>query len=409
VRKLLGILPISLVLLGGCGGGGGGGSSGGGGGGTPQACTAVSMTAAQQLQNPVTLFAANNNGVIVELPTVPPAGAASASGSLVFGIANTDLTGNTQLEGHADSGAISATLNGMTYSSFLDSGSNANFFPDTSLTVCKDNANFYCSNANESATLQGQNNLTLPAPFAVADADTLFQVNFTAYNNLAGPNPTNAAHPTASVDLGLSFFYGRNILIGFETLSGSPPPFFAYGAPQTIATPGPPNVEPLKVDAGPAALPAIATNTPFVSISICQPGTSTCQTVDHIEVDTGSVGLRLISSVLTSVKLPLTTNGGQPYAECLQFADGTSWGSLATADIKFPVSGKTASNVTVHLIGDPSVGSPPTTCTGTTENTVGTFGANGILGVGPFATDCSNGTCPATSTGATYYSCPVTH
>jgi hypothetical protein len=412
VRKLLGILPISLVLLSACGGGGGGSSSGGGGGGTtPQACTGTTVTNAQQVQNPVMLFPTNyNNGVIIELPPVPPAGLAGASGVVVFGIgtvANNMLAGAVQLKGNPSSGAISATLNGVTDPvSFLDSGSNGNFFTDSSITVCS-NKQFYCPAAtvNESAMLQGSDGTMAAADFSVANADTLFNTNknFTAFNNLGGPNPT-----ANSVDLGLPFFYGRNIFTGFAGSGGNPPPYFAYGSTQTIAAAGPPNVETLTVDAGPAALGAIATNTPFVTISICVPGTSTCQNVDHIEVDTGSVGLRLISSVLTSVKLPLTTNNGQPYGECIQFADGTSWGSLAKADIKLPVSGATAAGVNVQLIGDPSVGSPPASCTGTPENTVPTFGANGILGVGPFSTDCSDGSCGPGNQAANYYSCPVT-
>jgi hypothetical protein len=330
-------------------------------------------------------------------------------GVLVFGIGtetNNGLAGATQVDGAMDSGSISATLNGMTYTnSFLDSGSNGNFFPDSSLTVCS-NKQFYCSAKAESATLQGSNGTMAPADFSVADADTLFSANpsFTAFSNLGGPNPT-----VNSVDLGLPFFYGKNIFTGFENTASNTPPYIAYGGTQTIAAAGPPNVETLTVNSGPAALGAIATNTPFVTISICVPGTSTCQSVDHIEVDTGSVGLRIISSVLTGVKLPLTTNNGQPYGECIQFADGSSWGSLATADIKLPVSGATASGVNVQLIGDASVGSAPAGCTGIPENTVPTFGANGILGIGPFSSDCSNGSCAPGPQAANYYSCPVTH
>lgn len=417
MRKLLGILPISLVLLAGCGGGGSGSSSssgggGGGGGGNTQACTTVTVSAAQQLQNPVMLLSKDNNGVIVELPPVGPTGAASVSGVLVLGIgteANNGLAGATQLNGDPNTGSITATLNGTAYNmSFLDSGSNGNFFTDSSIPVCSD-AQFYCPGANtvnESATLQGSNGAMATADFSVADADTLFSANpsFTAFSNLAGPNP---ATDTSAVDLGLPFFYGRNIFTGFANTAGTTPPFFAFGGTQTIATAAP-NVEPLIVDAGPTDLQATATNTPFVTVTICQPGTSTCQSVDHIEVDTGSIGLRIISSVLTSVKLPLTTNSGQPYAECLQFADGTSWGSVATADIQLPTSGAKMSGVTVQLIGDPSVGSPPASCTGTPENTVPTFGAHGILGVGPFATDCADGNCSPGPQGANYYSCPVT-
>ena len=59
-----------------------------------------------------------------------------------------------------------------------------------------------------------------------------------------------------------------------------------------------------------------------------------------------------------------------------------------------PVSGVTAKNVNIHLIGATSAGSPPAACTGKTENTVNDFGANGILGVGPFVNDCnSSGDC----------------
>ena len=135
-------------------------------------------------------------------------------------------------------------------------------------------------------------------------------------------------------------------------------------------------------------------------------GTTTCQTIDHIEVDTGSIGLRLVSSALT-ITLPAEKDAsGTPLAECLQFADGSSWGSLAVADIQLPGSGKTASNVNVHIIGDPTYPTPPSDCSGKPENTVSTFGANGILGVGPFAQDCGSAcVAAATPIPATYYSC----
>jgi hypothetical protein len=182
---------------------------------------------------------------------------------------------------------------------------------------------------------------------------------------------------------------------------------------QMIATPGPPNVETLTVDAGPAG----SVNTPFVSVQICAPSTTTCQTIDHIEVDTGSTGLRVMSSVLTGVTLPQETNGsgGPPMTECLHFADGSSYGSLRVADITLPVSGEHATNVVVQLIGDSTYPVPTgaitgqTACPGPAENTVQAFGANGILGVGPFAQDCGSAcVAPATPLPGVYYSCPST-
>ena len=63
------------------------------------------------------------------------------------------------------------------------------------------------------------------------------------------------------------------------------------------------NVAPLVVDAGPDPQNVPVVNVPFVTITICVPGTQTCQTIDHVAVDTGSSGLRIVSSVL-SIPLP---------------------------------------------------------------------------------------------------------
>jgi hypothetical protein len=424
VRKFFALVLIPLVLAG-CGGGGGGSSTvgGGGGGGGGLTCTAESVTLTQQLQNPVTLFATDNNGVILELPSVPAGGAADPTGgALVFGIgtqSNNDnaLGSATVFDADLDNGEIMATLNGSNQGGgYFDSGSNANFFTDSSLTVCPSpNQGFYCpttASVTENATMQGTNNASpIPTPFNVENADNLFSnTSLTAFNDIGGPTPSSGA--SAGVDLGLPFFFGQNIYTGIEPASGASPPYFALisnttsGGSAAIATAGPPNVETLAVDAGPAGLSPPAVNTAFVSVTVCVPGTSTCQTIDHVEVDTGSIGLRLISSAVT-VSLPALLDGAsRPLAECLQFADGTSWGSVATADVTLPVSGESAKGVNVQLIGAASAGSPPAACTGMPENTVSTFGANGILGVGPFNNDCnSTGNCTPGTQSANYYYC----
>jgi len=186
--------------------------------------------------------------------------------------------------------------------------------------------------------------------------------------------------------------------------SGPPPPS------QNIATPGPPNVETITVDMGPSGVSAV--NTAYVSIQICVPNNpAICQTIDHIEVDTGSTGLRILAGALnlTNVPLPQETNGTPTVfmTECLRFVDGSSYGSLRFADITLPVSMETASSVVVQVIGDPLYPTVPSTCPGPAENTVTAFGANGILGVGPFAQDCGSA-CVATAQPSTYYSCPST-
>ena len=48
-----------------------------------------------------------------------------------------------------------------------------------------------------------------------------------------------------------------------------------------------------------------AINTAYTTVTVCAPGsTSNCQTIDHIQVDTGSSGLRILSEVLT-ITLPV--------------------------------------------------------------------------------------------------------
>ena len=207
----------------------------------------------------------------------------------------------------------------------------------------------------------------------------------------------------ALIQLGFVAACGGGGGYGGGTTPPPPPP-----PTQMIATPGAPNVESMMVETGPAGTGAI--NTAFISVKVCAPGTTSCKTIDHIEVDTGSSGLRILSSVLTTapaITLPAHTDGTNPLAECLRFADGDAWGPTAVADIQLPVSGESATNVNVQVIGDPAYTTLPSDCMTNPENTVATFGANGILGVGPFAQDCGSacvGSIP--STGAFYYSCP---
>lgn len=199
---------------------------------------------------------------------------------------------------------------------------------------------------------------------------------------------------------------GTNLTNGGGNGGGSTPP----PPGQVIATAGPPNVEPLSINAGPAALsaqnpPQPALNTAFVTVKVCVPGTQTCQTIDDIEVDTGSSGLRILGSALT-LNLPAVMSGGVPLAECLPFADGSSFGPVVTADLTMPTSGETAAGINVQVIGAATYQTLPADCQTQPENTVVTFGANGILGVGPFVQDCGTA-CVSQVVPSTYYTCPT--
>jgi hypothetical protein len=181
--------------------------------------------------------------------------------------------------------------------------------------------------------------------------------------------------------------------------------------PQSIASTSSSNVTAITVDGGPAALSSAAVNIPYVTVKICAPGsTGNCQTIDHIQIDTGSYGLRIISSVLSSsLSLPAVASSGGPLLECVQFGDGYVWGPVVSADVH--IAGESASDIPVHILGGSSVPAVPSDCSssalGPEEDTVAAFGANGLLGVGPFAQDCGEACATAFQAGggAAYYHC----
>ena len=127
-------------------------------------------------------------------------------------------------------------------------------------------------------------------------------------------------------------------------------------------------------------------NIPTVSVTVCAPGGSSCATINNVQVDTGSTGLRLTANALGSIAnvLPHQTVGGQNLAECMQFADGNAWGTVRLADVT--LGGETASSVPVQVIGDTS---PPSgACAAPLQQTSTDIGANGIIGIGNALTDC---------------------
>ena len=167
------------------------------------------------------------------------------------------------------------------------------------------------------------------------------------------------------------------------------------------------NVAPLIVDEGPAGAESI--NTPFVTITICIPGTSTCQTIDHITVDTGSSGVHIIGSVLNgNMMLPQAmASTGLPLEECEQYVDSAVWGSVRMADVK--IAGEVASSIPIQIIADPSAPSAPTDCTmsGMLEltDTVVDYGANGLVGINQIVQDCGEACAESPPPPGAYYSC----
>jgi len=181
------------------------------------------------------------------------------------------------------------------------------------------------------------------------------------------------------------------------------------GSAPATTTPTPvSNTQQIVVDLGPDlnGQKVGADNSLYTNVQICLPGTSTCQTIDHVLVDTGSSGLRLLS---TSVGLPLSyivdaNNNG--IGNCIQFPDTSfQWGPMAKVDVH--MAGE-VSTVPIQIVSPSNFNGPPTACSagGVPANTPSSLGANGILGVGLFRQDCG-AACASSAPPNVYFSCPA--
>ncbi len=151
------------------------------------------------------------------------------------------------------------------------------------------------------------------------------------------------------------------------------------------------NVVAVTVDSGPTGN---SVNSLFTTVTVCQPGSTTqCQTIDHVLVDTGSTGLRILSSVLSSsMHLNLVQAAGRtPVLGCANFLDGTfAWGPVALADVR--IGGEVASSAAIQIVGASTYNSlsGPCSTSGSAIKTASDLGANGILGVGLNKQDCGS-------------------
>jgi hypothetical protein len=199
-------------------------------------CVGISQSLALQVPNPVSLFTTDNNGVILELPAVSGGQQPTLNGSLVFGIgtqSNNALGSATVYGADPEFGSFTTSFNGTAYpESFIDSGSNGYYFLSSSVSGipgCTDEEGFYCpsSTANLSATNEGANGTSGKVSFSIANADTLFSSNDSAFADLGGEASDS---PPYFFDWGLPFFFGRNVFVAIQGTNapGGTAPYWAY-------------------------------------------------------------------------------------------------------------------------------------------------------------------------------------
>jgi hypothetical protein len=179
-----------------------------------------------------------------------------------------------------------------------------------------------------------------------------------------------------------------------NTSGGTPPPVV--------------NTMAVSVDSGPAAATG-AINRAYVTVRVCAPGSTTqCANIDHVWLDTGSWGLRLVGSVLAAGGVTLsgeTDSQGRTIEQCVNFVGGHTWGPVALADVT--LAGEVAAKVPVQILNDTGAGAPPPAACGTNGlmNDVSRLYANGLLGVGVLIQDCGAACVNAASPLPIYYGC----
>jgi hypothetical protein len=209
-------------------------------------------------------------------------------------------------------------------------------------------------------------------------------------------------------------------ITGGGTGAGAPGPDVALSDPPTGS-----NTTEVVVDSGPASGFSLGVaNVPFVTVTVCSPGSSSqCVTIDHVVLDTGSYGLRVLKSAVNALTLPplllpadaASSTPAGPAFECYAFVIGALWGPIVTADVR--VAGELAGAIPIQLIDDTAAPerAAPKDCVDSASpggllNSAAALQANGVLGVGMVGYDC--GADCATGNYASlfyapYYSCPI--
>lgn len=215
-------------------------------------CNPAFVATANQVTNPIKLFAKDNNGFIVDLPpaTKPMV---NLSGYLIFGLgtqSNNQLASNptvitmacdafTTVFSNQTLGITDANTCAGPYSA-IDSGSNGIYFPNyPNLPLCPAStsagnlSSLYCpaGTLGFSATITGQDGKSKAVDFSVGNGEQLLTSAATAPDavlpTLAGTNAFGNGFVW-----GLPFFYGRNVyfsIAGQSAPSGTPKtPWWAF-------------------------------------------------------------------------------------------------------------------------------------------------------------------------------------
>lgn len=190
------------------------------------ACTTTKMSILNQTSNPIfSMPAPYNNGNVISLPNISPGGDKNVAGNIYLGInttANNTITPKTILNTD-NSGYVTASFLGQKFtSSFLDSGSGIYGINTSQIPLCTQNGftNYYCPASSTNVDVNFTSNVNaLQSGLSTIVIDNTY--NLLKSNNNAYYNMANQFLWASSADMGLTFFFGKNVATGLEGSSSS--------------------------------------------------------------------------------------------------------------------------------------------------------------------------------------------
>ncbi len=356
-----------------------------------------------------TLAATTNNTCTIDVTFTP-----TASGTATATLTVSDNAGNSpqtiSLTGTGATGTVGLSSISLTFASTTEGSTAATqsvTITNTSTTASLTIASIALGGTDSSdfALTTGTNQCTYSGQSLAASANCSVYVNFT---------PEAAGTLSAAV----------TITDNSGGVSGSTQNISLTGTGFSPTS----NTADLNVSFGLLGQSGGYVNNITTTVTVCVPNTTTCTTIPDVLVDTGSVGLRLLSSgaenvtagaQVGSLGLPTITDSstGYPLYECVLFGDlSYTWGQMAYATVTVgsetasqvpAASGGTANGgIPIQIISDET---PPegigyedvayyNPCLGPTyeddetqidADTVAGLGSNGILGIGNFPQDCA--------------------
>ncbi len=192
--------------------------------------TQTALPISQHIPNPVAKLsnAAYTGGIQIDL--TPSArttiiGGVSAASGFVLGVPPTGLANGTvklalNSSAHFYTGYTAQTVGSSqrTLTSFIDSGSNAYFFPDDGILCTGNSFSFYCPTLPLSLTAYMFNASIVNAQTGDLINQTI-PISFTVQKNTASTTafrPNLAGYLSKYFDWGLPFFYAHKVYVGFE-------------------------------------------------------------------------------------------------------------------------------------------------------------------------------------------------